>query len=215
MQINSFRRSIKDTETFTKCSDTRWFGEPGKGRKTGASLVLFCENAVRHGGGSPAAHTETDNVGYSLAAVGHAGQKLQGNLGASLCFPNLKPSCLAIQPRSRCLSEWGCNILGYTQGQEGFSKKGINWMHKWMCKARRPDQTERGTRETMHSLKTKNLPPTSLPPPHQMVYRRRINAESYMEMTMVEGLCIPAALPSNDQYHIVIAKNKWKTKTVS
>lgn len=73
MPINYFRRSREDMVTFARCSHTSLTEETGKGRKTGASLILFCKDAVRHGGRCSAAYTETDNVGSSLAAVGHAG----------------------------------------------------------------------------------------------------------------------------------------------
>ena len=67
MPINYFR-SRKDMVIFARCSDTSLTEETGKGRKTGASLLLFCEDAVRHGD-----CPHRDNVGSSLAAVGHAG----------------------------------------------------------------------------------------------------------------------------------------------
>lgn len=71
--MNYFRRSRKEMVTFAECSDTSFTEETGKGKETGASLILFCKDVVKHDGRCPAAHTETDNVGSSLAAVGHAG----------------------------------------------------------------------------------------------------------------------------------------------
>lgn len=52
------------------------------------------------------------------------GKSCEGNLGVSLDLTN----GLSIQPRY--LSVWGCNILGYVQGQEGFSEK--NELHAQM-----------------------------------------------------------------------------------
>lgn len=118
--------------------------------------------------------------------------------------PNLRPNYFAIQPRSRCLSEWGCNMLGYIQGQEGFREKGVNWIHKRMCKARRPGQTEKGTRESVHGLKPKGFPSTSLPAPAQLFYRKRTKAECDVEM--ITGPLPLPSLPSNDQYHAGIVK---------
>lgn len=71
MPINHFRKSRKHSnicKVYTSLTE-----ETEKSRKTGASLVLFREDTVRHGGRCPAAHTETDNVWSSLAALGHAG----------------------------------------------------------------------------------------------------------------------------------------------
>lgn len=73
MPINYFRRSRKDMVAFARCSETSLTEETGEGRKIGASLVICCENAVRHGRRCPVAHTEMDNLGSSPAAVGHAG----------------------------------------------------------------------------------------------------------------------------------------------
>jgi len=55
-----------------------------------------------------------------------------------------------------------------------------------MCKARRPGQTERGTKEPMHGLKPKNLPLAPLPHPPQMLYRRRTKAGSDVETITVD-----------------------------
>lgn len=45
--------------TFARCSNTSLTEKTGKGRKIGASLVVFCKDAVRHSGRCLAAHTET------------------------------------------------------------------------------------------------------------------------------------------------------------
>lgn len=56
-------------------------------------------------------------------------------------------------------------MSGYTEDQEGFSQKMVKWMHKWMYKARRPDQAERGARESIRGLEQKTYSSSNPPFP--------------------------------------------------